>query len=257
MNPADLDRGSTSTVALTTVVLGREAVPSSGPSITIGRSSQADVKLDLDRPDPSLSLITGSVTNRAGAWHLINHAARTSLVVRLDDGAAVTLEPNSPPLPLGCPTTADIQLDTMRSYRFGLFVRGVVLPSRLPTADGAGYQRVTGSVADLVELTGRERWLLATLAQSRLTTPETDRWSVPAPDEIRSRIGLRDIQVELLLDAIGAKLAPYLGPLLGPDNRPSMTRRHQIVDFAVRSHCVTAADLVGPAATLTAKAGLP
>ncbi len=227
---------------LTAVAGDQGATAPVGGSVSFGRSTLATLKLDSSHSDTSLSRMAGVVQSSDGSWQVVNTASRTALAVDIDGGLSATLAPGAWPLRLPTPCTGRLKVQTVRLYVVELAVTGVLSRIELPSP---GDETTTASVADSLELTEREHQFLAALAEARLLQPDVGAWKVPPTTQMQDRLGLTAKQIEGLINSITLKFSQYVDGLIGSNSGRANTRRHQLVDFAIRSGCVARHDLAG------------
>lgn len=227
-----------------TVVFGdRGATARPGDLISFGRSTTASLKLDMNRVDGSLSRICGIFRNDSGVWRLVNAADRTSFEVNIDGDIQASVGPGASPLPLPSPCSGTVQVQTTQTYVLDFVVSGEPARIDLPASP---QETTTLVVADQLGLTGGERRLLLALATPRLRDSDAAGWRVPSTSDLQLQLELTPKQIENLINGLTLKLSPYVNGLIGSNRGRANTRRHQIVDFAIRSGCITSRDLTLP-----------
>ena len=211
-----------------------------GGAISFGRSTSVKVKLDLNRADSALSRVAGVFQSQGGAWHLVNSGTRATFRLSIEGGIEAVLAPGSAPLALPVPSVGVVRVQTASTYVLEFSLIGDPVAMGLPESD---RETTTISVAEQLELSSGERAVLVLLAENRLRDPSAGAWSVPSTSRLQERLGLSAKQIENIINALAAKFAPFVTGLLGTNQGRATTRRHQIVDFAIQSGCVTPADL--------------
>lgn len=222
------------------VIFENQEIKRAAGEISFGRSNDATVKLDRSESDPSLSRYAGALSLVESQWMATNTSSRAQMHVWVDGGQAAVIRVGAAPFPLPSPCLAELRIRTIKDYLLTIVVQGDMPPFRLPETESG---TTTVEVADLLKLNDRERLLLAALAEPRLLDPQADAWTVPSTSDLRTRLGLRDKQLEKTLDNIARKMEPHLGDLIGDNSGRSTARRYRIVDFAIATGSVTAADL--------------
>ena len=229
-------------MTLLTVVAGdgRGATALETDEISFGRSTSATIKLDISRADRSLSRISGVFKAAVGHWQVINTATRGQLDVIVDGGVRASLAPGAAPLILPMPSTGRVQVQTVQTYLIHMTVTGGPLQQSLPEPIG---ETTTITVARSLDLSTAERRLIIGLAEPRLRDPDAGAWTVASAAQLQDRLHITTKQIDHLIEAITVKISPYVSGLIGSNSGRAITRRHQIVDFAIRSGCVGPGDL--------------
>ena len=223
-----------------TVMFEDQEIRRNAGEISFGRSNAATLKLDRSEADLSLSRIAGALTYADSEWVVANTSGRGQTDIQIDGGLAVVIRAGAAPLRLPTPCVAELRVRTVKDYVMSVVVQGDMPMLRLPEAEPG---TTTVDVADFLQLTDRERRFLAALAEPRLQNPQAHAWTVPSTSDLRARLGLRDKQMERILNNVAVKMHPYLGDLIGSNSGRSNARRFHIVDFAIRTGSVTLADL--------------
>lgn len=223
-----------------TVIFGRREITRTSGEISFGRSNEATLKLDRTEADRSLSRYAGTLSLVDSQWVATNTSSRGQMNLQIEGGLAAVIRPGAAPFSLPTPCVAAMRIQTVTDYVMSIIVQGDMPLLRLPETESG---TTTVEIADLLELTDRERLLLAALAEPRLVNPHAHAWTVPSTSDLRARLGLRDKQMERTLNNIAEKMQPYLGDLIGSNSGRSIARRFHMVDFAIRTDLVTVADV--------------
>jgi hypothetical protein len=233
--------------ALIEVTVGHAAWTSTdATAITFGRSKSCTIKMDADRTDERLSRVTGGFRREADHWQLHNDSGRLDLVVALEGGLRSIVAPGAWPLILPHGAQGIVTIQTTRTYSVGFRVAPETGNKHLQPHVGpmtSVEETVTGDMVTVLGLTEPELAMLAALCEPRLRDASAGSWTVPSTKDVCSRLGTTPKRAEDLVDSLARKFAPVVDGLFGDNRGRANTRRVRLADFALRTRCVTVADL--------------
>jgi hypothetical protein len=215
-------------------------------AITFGRSKTCTIKMDADRSDERLSRVTGAFRREDDHWQLHNESGRLDLVVVLDGGLRSIVEPGAWPLILPPGSRGVVTIQTTRTYSVAFRVAPRAAdprPQRQVRPVVPAEETATGDMVTVLGLTESELAMLAALCEPRLLDPSVGPWAIPSTKGVCSRLGMTPKRAEDLVDSLARKFAPVVDGLFGDNEGRANTRRVRLADFALRTRCVTIADL--------------
>lgn len=216
--------------------IGEVYHPDRKRTFTIGR----DADLTIDDANPLLHRRFLSLTHARGLWWINNIGSQLTATVSHDEGRVQAWLAPGASMPIVFPHTVVWFTAGSTTYEFE-----VHLAESLFTPVGAEAAAHQGEATDgRISLTPEQKLLVVVLCEDVLRRGDRGAGSVPQSADAAARLGWSVTKFNRKLDAVCSKLADVgVRGLHGGPTRLASSRKARLVEYAMASRLVTAADL--------------